>query len=238
MKTFLKNAAASIGVDVRRLRPGTDFARRRHELMAAAGVTVALDVGASVGLYARELRRLGFKGRIISFEPLPSAYQQLTVNAASDPAWETRRTALGASNDEATLLVASRETSSSLLEMQQTHLGAAPDSALASRQPVSVTRLDDLATELRLEGESLLLKLDVQGYEGEVLRGAERTLTDTTVLEVELSFVELYAGQPLFDEVKRTLESTGFALVDLEPVLAHPETGELLQVNGIFRRTR
>src|SRR5262245_4185357 len=131
MKTFLKRTAASIGVDLRRLRPGTEFARRRHALMTTEGVTVALDVGASVGLYARELRSLGFAGRIVSFEPLPTAYERLAANAASDSAWETRRMALGASHGEATLLVAARDTSSSLLEMQQAHLDAAPDSALA-----------------------------------------------------------------------------------------------------------
>ena len=204
--------------------------------MTEHAVDVALDVGASVGDYGRDLRAHGFAGRIVSFEPLSGAAERLRTTTRNDPTWEVLTMGLGATTGEALLHVSARLTSSSFLPMEKLHFDAAPDSGYISSETAHIARLDDLRQQLRLEGCSLFLKLDVQGYELEVIDGAPTTLRDVAVLEAEMSFVSLYSGQPLFAELVARLRDHGLVLGALEPVLVHPGTLELLQVNGLFRR--
>ncbi len=216
---------------------GTEFSRTRDELMRKHNVRAAIDVGASDGAYAKELRAHGFGGRIVSFEPLPELFALLQANAELDPGWRAVAAALGAEQGTRTLHISGRATSSSLLEMKPLHLHVAPESGTVAKTPVQVARLDDLRVELDLGGAALLLKIDVQGYEAEVLAGARETLGEVAVLELELSFVALYVGHPLFTELIAQLGALGFVLVLLEPVLSDPDTAELLQVNALLHRT-
>jgi hypothetical protein len=58
-------------------------------------VTHVIDVGANRGQYGRLLRRLGFQGRIISFEPVHRSFEELSEGARLDGNWEAHRLALG-----------------------------------------------------------------------------------------------------------------------------------------------
>jgi FkbM family methyltransferase len=236
VNTILQRGARQLGFDIKRAQIGTSFSRRRHQLMVDHSVEIALDVGASEGLYASELRANGYRGRIVSFEPLPLAVRQLRTRANQDSTWDVIPKALGSSPHDAPLHVSGRHTSSSLLRMTHLHIEASPDSSSVGDEGVRVDRLDDLREELGLKSQPIFLKLDVQGYELEVVRGAPVTLDQVALLEIELSFAELYEGQPLFAECLAVLRSNGLTLVDLESVLYHSATGELLQVNELFSR--
>jgi hypothetical protein len=104
-------------------------------------------------------------------------------------------------------------------------------------EAIDIVRLDDLRDELVEPGDRVYLKVDVQGGELEVLRGAEQLLKQATFVDLELSFVQLYEGAPLYDEVLRHLESRGFGLLSLDPVLVDPADGRLLQVDATLGRT-
>lgn len=210
---------------------------KRAEVMTEHAIDTVVDAGANEGLFARRLRDEGFTGRILSFEPLSSAFVLLALAAAPDPNWECRRLALGASTGEATLNVAGNLASSSFLPMGSELPEAEPRLAYIGREECSVSTLDALAPELFETDERLYLKLDVQGYELEVLRGAEATLDRVVVLDVELSQTLLYEEAPLVDEVVAYLAERGYALLGTEPAYVHPRTGETLQVNGLFVRS-
>ena len=123
-----------------------------------------------------------------------------------------------------------------MLEMTQLHEEHAPGSATVATDTVNVARLDDVADEFLDASRRVFLKLDLQGYELAALRGAERTLEQVYAVEVELSLVELYRGQPLFPEVFEHLAVRGFRCVGLDPVFVDHESGYLLQVDGLFVR--
>jgi len=94
-----------------------------------------------------------------------------------------------------------------------------------------------LRRELDLESKRLYLKADVQGHELAVVDGARESLRDVHAIECELSFVELYRGQPLFADVVERLRSEGFVLMGLDEVHSDARSGELLQVDGLFGRS-
>lgn len=208
---------------------------RRQAVLAESGVDVALDVGAAVGEFARELRDFGFGGRIVSFEPMATPFATLRARTARDGQWTCHRVALGGEPGSTSINVASNSDSSSLLPMADAHRRAAPQVDYVGTEDVDVARLDDLAPELLGEGETAFLKLDTQGFEREVMSGAEDTLQRCRVVQVELSFVPLYEGGPLIDEMVAALYDRGFRLAAVEPGFA-ARGGAVLQADGLFVR--
>jgi FkbM family methyltransferase len=207
---------------------------RRARLLASRGVDLLLDGGANVGQYALRTRHAGYRGRIVSFEPMATAYAELATRAASDPAWECRRHALGSASGDAELHVSRNSYSSSLLEIGERSVEAAPESEYVASEQVSVLPLDAIWDEVAAGARRPFLKLDLQGYELEALRGAERVLPRLTGVEVELSLGPLYEGAPTYREVIDYLEQAGFRLAGLEPEFFDPETAELLQAQASF----
>lgn len=101
-----------------------------------------------------------------------------------------------------------------------------------------MTRLDTIWDELATSSDRVFIKLDVQGFELHALRGAEASLASVVGMHVELSLVPLYEDGPLYLEVVENLRDRGFRLAGVDPVLEDAETGELLQMDGIFVRDR
>jgi len=209
---------------------------RLAELIAEQGIDAVVDVGANEGLFAKRLRDDGFSGRIVSFEPLSSAFVLLASASADDPNWECVQLALGATTGEATLYVEGNLASSSFCPMDSGLPEAEPRLAYVGTEECSLSTLDVLAPDLFQPEEHLYLKLDVQGFELEVLRGAEATLARVLALDVELSQTLLYQGAPLMDEVVAYLAERDYVLLGTEPAYIHPRTGETLQLNGLFVR--
>lgn len=228
----------ALGLDIVRYPGRLSSLGRRKRLLDYHRIDVVCDVGANVGQYGRELRRLGFAGRIVSFEPLPAAFEELSRVAAGDPRWEVAQVAMGDRAGEATLHVAGNSASSSMLEMLPAHLEAAPDSRYVGDVQVTMSTLDD-ELELRIRAdERLFLKVDAQGYEAHILAGATRSLDRIQGLQLELSLVPLYAGAPTLASLVREIEDRGFTLMSVEPGFIDVRSGQLLQVDGVFFRVR
>lgn len=230
--SWLRNTAyqglARRGLALRR-HPGA----RRQRLLHALQVDLVVDVGAARGGFAQEVRSFGYAGRIVSFEPLASAFADLASTAAPDAAWEVRNRALGSSPGSAEINVASNSDSSSLLPMDERHVAAAPEVGYVATETITVARLDDeLADD---PARRPFLKLDTQGFEREVLAGGTRALDRAVGLQLELSFVPLYAGGMLVDEAVAFAYGHGFVLAALESGFSDPG-GAVLQADGIFVR--
>lgn len=229
------------GFDVSWYRPDTHHGARFKHLLQSAGIRQVLDVGANQGQYAGLLRlEYGYAGDIVSFEPLQSVHARLTERAARDPARRWRvgpRVALGAERQHSTIHVAGNSASSSLLSMESLHTTAMPGSACGETEDILVERLDDVLAELCIVvDKATLLKIDTQGYELEVLKGAPNTVGAVGIIQVEMSFDALYAAQPLFAEVYDYITSRGFKVFDMVPGFCDSRSGRLLQADGIFTR--
>lgn len=211
------------------------YASRLAQTLQAHHVDTVLDIGANVGQYAVLTRTAGFAGRIISCEPLSGAYGELSQRAARDERWTALNTAVGAETGSATINVSQNSFSSSIRDMTTAHLETAPGSRYFTTEDVHVTTVRDLVETYAIDPARCLLKIDTQGFEGEVLRGAGDLVGQVEAIQLELSFVELYDGQLLFDELVARMASGGYRIQQLEPGISD-EAGRLLQVDGLFLR--
>lgn len=205
---------------------------RRSRLLAAEAVDLVLDGGANRGQYAEVLRRLGYKGRIISVEPDPEVFGHLRQASSSDLLWDCLNVALGPLSGAATLQVAEIPEVSSLLPAT----GVSHTEGWRSTRALSVpVRTID---EVMPGAGRFFIKLDLQGFELQSLRGAARSLAMTRALEVELSTVPLYRDSALLPEVIEHLRQRGFSLFSAEPALVDHESGRVLQFDGLFVNDR
>lgn len=207
----------------------------RRSLLKSLEIRTFLDVGANTGEFAEDVRKDGFNESILSFEPLSSAFDELMRRSDSDVRWECFNCAVGRENGTAVIHVAGNSVSSSLLPMAELHSSAAPDSVIKFTEKVSVRRLSDICDERKPEFPAYL-KIDTQGYELEVLRGAESHLTRIPAIELEVSISELYKGQPLFPDVHQFLENHGYYLASLEEGFVDREINRILQAECIYLR--
>ena len=200
-------------------------------------IDLVLDVGANTGQFASEIRRGGYAGKIVSFEPLTQAHAELQQTSEVDPMWDVYpRCALGDHEGEETINIAGNSQSSSILPMLETHRSAAPESAYQGRENVPIKMLDDVVGQYLKNARAPFLKIDTQGFEWQVLDGARETLPHIKGILVELSLVPLYEGQHLWREIIDRLETEGFVLWGFKPGFTDQATGQSLQVDGMFFR--
>ncbi len=199
-------------------------------------INLVLDIGANHGQYARRLKRNGYQGRIVSFEPLPDAFECLADSRWGFSSWRIENFALGAEDTNALLNIAGNSQSSSLQAMYPNHVAAAPESAYVGECEVNVYRLDSVFDRYYQAGDRCYMKMDVQGHEQQVLEGASGCLDSIIAVESELSLVPLYEGQMLWQETIESMSEIGFELASLEPGFQDQTTGVMLQADGIFIR--
>jgi hypothetical protein len=114
----------------------------------------------------------------------------------------------------------------------------APQSAYVGKEEVAVYKLDSLFDRHLSSSDRVFLKIDTQGFTSKVLAGAEQSLKRIEGLEVELSIVPLYAGEPLIHDVLSLLHQKGFGVFSLEPEMFDDNSGQQMQLNGLFHRIR
>ena len=205
-------------------------------LLSSNRIDVVFDVGANEGQFARGLRRNGYRGRIVSFEPVAQVYEKLVANAQGVGSWQTVNCALGSFDGKAAINVASNTVSSSLLDMLPRHIEGSPESRYVRREEISVRKIDSVIDTYLAKGERLYLKVDTQGFEKQVIEGAENSLDRIWVIQLEMSLVPLYEGETLIGDLIDLLSRKNYGVVSLEPVWRDVTTHELLQVDGIFYR--
>lgn len=237
MKAQIKRWLRRRGWDLHRFGPIQSPDAQLDRVLRGFGIDLVLDVGASHGQYGALLRELGYRGRIVSFEPLVSAHAGLTARAARDPHWTVApRGAIGAEDSEITINVAGNSASSSVLPMLTTHSDAAPVSRYIGQERVALARLDSVATAHVAGSTASFVKIDTQGFEAAVVAGGPATLAAAAAVQVELSLTPLYAGGTLYDQMLDLMRGHGFELWALWPGFGREHDGRLLQMDAIFAR--
>lgn len=201
------------------------------------GIQTILDVGANTGPFAFAMRTLLPDAQIYSFEPLPDCHARLVANLSPYGKFQAFCTAVGEKSGDLTFYRSSFAESSSALPMGALHKRSFPWTAENISIQVPVARLDDFLPVMKLQGATLL-KIDVQGYEDRVLRGATQTLEQVQAVMTEVSYQPLYEGQVLFEGMYDFMLSHGFHYVGTLESLFSPLDGSILQSDALFIRNQ
>ena len=198
------------------------FARHLATLFRDLRIDCVLDVGANRGQYRDFLRnRVGFDGWIISFEPVPGTVALLRDRAAADPRWLIEGYALGSEEGRQPINVTKPDFLSSFRTPDYSKVRLYTEREVFDHvESVDVRTLDSVVGELRLHVplNNPYLKLDTQGFDLEVVRGASSTLPEIRALQTELSVRPMYEKAPSYREMLDAMTERGFDITAMFPV--------------------
>ena len=195
-----------------------------------------IDIGANVGQFSLVMKKNFPHATIYAFEPLKTPFQKLSDIFATDVNVKIFNSAIGPETKETLINVSSRNDSSSLLPISKLQNDIFPGTLSIGQEKIMMAPLSNHLTENDFQN-SVLLKLDVQGFELEALKGCENFLNLVTMVYCECSFVELYAGQALAHEVIEYLSRHEFVLKALINV-QHDQAGQVVQADFAFSKLK
>lgn len=224
----LKNTAA------RNLKSGHIDSLEVLELIRSeCTVRTIYDVGANVGTWSILARAIFPEARIIAFEPMRSHISEFENETRKLGNIQLYKLGLANSNTQMNLQVTSFSDASSILHGTAL-LCETYQISPAGVEEIHVARLDDLVEKERIAIPDLI-KLDIQGYELEALKGGIHTMQQTKYILMEVSFVEMYTGQPLFEEVILFMNAHKFTV---KAFCENTPTGRnLIQIDILFKNT-
>jgi FkbM family methyltransferase len=222
-----------IGFDVVRApRPWAPFQRLIEDLK----INLVLDVGGNEGQYASLLRSAGYLGNIFSFEPASAPFAKLVANSRGDRHWMVERCAVGSEVGTMRLNLSSNSLLNSFRAVDRDFARDNNWANLdAGSEVVQVRTLDQILSTIEHGGAKILLKIDVQGFEDEVLKGAANSFLQFCAIQMEMPLRRTYVGQADIHELTEHLREEGFELSHLCNG-SHDVKGRLIEVDGFFIR--
>jgi FkbM family methyltransferase len=216
----------------RGLRIGVAAAVEHFEVVKSLAPDLVIDVGANVGQFTLLVREAAPTARIVAFEPLSVPADKFERLFGTCPNVVLHRTAVGPTRGDAEMHVSARPDSSSLLPISDMQTDEFPGTKEVGREQVSIAPLTDFLETQKLPARTLL-KIDVQGYELDVLRSAQPLLAYIRWAYVEASYVPLYEGQPLANELIAYLSENGLDYVSRHNP-SYGRSGSLVQADFLF----
>jgi|LakMenEpi03Aug12_release.lakeMendotaPanAssembly.Ray.scaffolds.fasta_scaffold07200_6 FkbM family methyltransferase len=208
----------SFGVGL--VRAGGEFEVARATVIEKGSCTVVIDGGANSGQWSMRLRKMFPTITIWSFEPLRQPFEQLEINSRHDINWKVRNEGLGESREEVLMHVSSNEGMSSSSKLPTSHLVEFGTVSFALSENTQLVRLDSIT---ELHGQSIYLKLDVQGSEWEAIKGSTSLQESIVAIEVETSFTSMYKGDLTHYEIIPRIIELGFIPFAISPAHRHTD---------------
>jgi len=171
-------------------------------------IDVIIDVGANRGFYSQHLRECGFKGTILSFEPVEESFSELASRAEDDPSWRVFRCALGAEPGEIDFNVIRQGNELVMSSALEPNFDF---ETTQTRVPVRTLR-DVLQSEVDPSAR-IFLKMDTQGYDLEVFKGGGDHPA-IMMLQSEIAVHQSYRDMPFYLESLAKYHEAGFSLLD------------------------
>jgi FkbM family methyltransferase len=216
--------ARRLGIYITRDPDSLAYEQQLRRILSALRINCVLDVGSYQGGFARMLRRIGYIGLIISFEPVQTNFEVLEQEQvrAEDTKWRTHRLALGAAKGDARMRVFAGTTFHSFLPPSEYGLSRFPDKLQVERaETVPVDRLDNILDELVTDvpDPRIFLKVDTQGLDLDVIRGLGKKVDAVSALQIEMAVNPIYQNATnSFGEALSYLQRLGFQVSGLFPV--------------------
>ena len=204
----------------------------RKSLLNHCNIKYVLDVGANKGQYAQEIRSLGFKEQIYSFEPT-SYYEYLAKASQGDTKWQTYRFGFGAACEKVKMYIASNDGESSSLLKPKNIMAQGFGISFDKTEEVEIKTLKEFLDLTAIS--NIYLKIDTQGNEMNVLLGLSDKINHVSVIEFESALVSLYEGETGHYEIAQYLINRGFKVKQM--VITHwNQNKETISLDSIFVR--
>ena len=233
-KALVQQSLNRLGYRLTRTPVEGSIDRELQRVLVDRKVTTVLDIGAHVGAYGQRLRDIGFRGRIVSFEPSPRPFGELQSRASG--AWEVMQLALGDRTGTAELHVYAEHEEFTSLRWPSDYGRENFGLTLAETVSVPVRRLDDVVNELDIDVDHTLVKIDTQGHDVAVVDGAPDLLRSAAALQLEIPMFGLYEAALAGTTVIQRVLDLGFDLVGMFPVHDHPRPLVPVEFDGLFAR--
>ncbi len=197
-------------------------------------IDLVIDIGANEGQFAKEIIEYGYTKRIESFEPMKSAFIKLEKNSKKSGLWKTVNLGFGKENSFEFLNISKNSVSSSILQVLETSTNVESDTKFISREKIKLITLNEYLSNNEYKDKKIFVKIDTQGYEKNIILGAEKVKDKIKGFLVEMSIVKLYSSEASFNEMIDLLNKLGFELWSLERGFSNKKTGQTLQIDAIF----
>ena len=185
--------------------------RKVLKLLQKRNLDLIIDVGSNKGQFTFASKIYFPKVTIFSFEALKSEFKKYINLISSFKDIKAYNYALGNIKTKTRMNIASSPDSSSLLEINEIQSKEFGTYKTKFYEEIEIRRLDEWLDQIK-KFNSILMKIDVQGFELEVLKGSKHVLKHINYLYIEASSVELYKNQPLLENIKDFLFEEGFFL--------------------------
>ncbi len=222
---------------LKRFTPSTSEALRTATILNNLNIKFALDVGANTGQFAESLFDFKYEGTVISFEPVSSCYKTLLKRSKKYPNLIVpEKCAIGNIDKSIEINVTDDTVFSSILKIKDFHSQLKPKSRIIKKETVKMFRLDSIIDQYIDKNEtSILLKIDTQGFEKEVLEGAEETLKRIKAIKIEIPLISIYdETQFTFYETIDFLKKNSFLPYSFNIEGVNLKTGRVHTIDGLF----
>ena len=233
----MRNILRKFGFDVVRYPYFDAHTEQKNyqRLLDHNNIDLIFDVGANIGQYAQEVFDFGYKGKIVSFEPMSKEHEIVSEKSQSNNNWEVAPLmAIGEKDGFVQFNVSENSVSSSILEANDYVLDFDPEIKYIKTESVTLRSINSLYAEYSSGFNNIFLKLDVQGYEASVLEGAAEVLQNFKGIHLEFSLNPLYHGEKGLFEMLKLVEPYGFKPHYFMPHPSVDKIGRLMQIDGVF----
>lgn len=210
-----------------------------YRLLNKLKIDLVLDVGANEGQFGTQLRTLGYCGEIHSFEPVAATYKALAAAAKNDLHWHTHPYALGGKEEDRRINISKNPAYASFLSsntMSQNYLGSTIQHK--HTEIVTISTLDQIfrSNPTVSSANRIFLKMDTQGFDLEVIRGAANSIEQITGIQTEIAFSPLYEQAPDHIAAFQTYQALGFNVSGIYPTHENVNTLNLLEAECFLVR--
>lgn len=197
-------------------------------------IDCVFDIGANIGQFGQKLRRIGYKKRIESFEPIASPFKQLTTLTNSDTLWNAHNYAIGDQDTTLSINILKNNPSSSFLSITEEVKQSGVSFDVVGTEAVQVKQLDTVFDAVRSDAERIYLKIDTQGFERNVILGASKSLSRVQAVQMEVSLVPNYTGELLIEQSIEMMRDQGFSPWWISSGFKNPKTLQMYQAEMYF----
>ncbi|MFT5657628.1 MAG: FkbM family methyltransferase [Gammaproteobacteria bacterium] len=206
------------------------------DLIQLHGIDLVLDVGGNKGQFARSLRNEGYQGDIHSFEPVKATFAELQQASQSDKQWFVYDFAMGKQPGQATVNVTKSSDFASFLKPNDYGSERFKKNKVTYTELVDIDTVDHfLEREIsNFKSKHIFLKTDTQGFDLQVVKGAEKSLPFIHCLLSEISFIPIYDEMPHYLETLETYESIGFSVSGFYPITRCKKTLSVIEMDCVM----